>query len=291
MISAPLHILFLGTSSFAVPSLRTLALDDRFAIDLVITQPDKPVGRKRDITKSPVKIAAEELKLKLFQPEDIRTQRAAVTSMLAGEPDFLVCIAYGQILNQDILAIAKRAPVNVHASLLPRWRGASPIHHAILAGDRETGVSVQRMVEKLDAGPVLAQASMPIDPRATFPSLHDALSQLGAQLLPRTLSTYNGTEHPQDESKVTVCRKLTRADGAADPQTMTAEQIDRKVRALVPWPGVTWGDLKILAAELEPHADGWAVPCAQGSTLYVTSIQPAGKKPMTGSAYAHGLKA
>lgn len=286
-----LRLVFAGTSDFAVPSLRALAADERFAVELVISQPDRPVGRKQLLTPPPVAACATTLGLPLAQPEQLNADLPTLQARVGTPPDFLVVVAYGQILKPAALAWPKRVPINVHGSLLPRWRGASPVHHALLQGDTRTGVSVQRMVSALDAGPVLAQAACDIEPRDTFSLLHDRLAQLGADLLVQTLADLP-PETPQNEDPVTVCRTLKREDGVVDPASLTAIDIDRRIRAFTPWPGVTlpYGDttLKLLRAELAPQADAWALPCAQGTTLYVTELQPAGKTAMSAAAWARG---
>lgn len=289
---ARFSVIFLGTSAFAVPSLEALLRHDAFDIHLVITQPDKPVGRKQLFTSPPVKVAAEEHNVPVWQPATINkefphSQFAILNSQ------FLVVVSYGQILSPSILDWPGIAPVNLHASLLPRWRGASPIQHAILAGDSQTGVTVQRMVKELDAGPLLGQVATPVLPRDTTPLLHDRLAVLGAELLVRTLLE---PLHPvdQDLSAITICHKLTRTDGIVDPATMGAEEIDRKVLALHPWPGVTLTvdgqPLKILRTEPEPQPESTPLPCAHGTSLHLVTVQPAGKKPMSGAAWARGRK-
>lgn len=279
-------IVFLGTSAFAVPSLELLAKNPAFSVLAVVTQPDRPAGRKQLLTPPPVKTAAEKLKLMVLQPESFNAEQATIAKDLP-RPDFLVVVSYGQILSPEVLSWPRVAAVNVHASLLPLLRGASPIQHALLQGMSETGVTVQRMASKLDAGPILSQKAMSIGPRETFSSLHDALAVLGANLLEETLS------HPlkpieQDEAKATSCPKLKKSDGEADPNTMKAEDIDRMVRALTPWPGVVIQENKILGAELSPAPESFPLPCAEHTVLYVTRIQPSGKKPMNGEAFAHG---
>jgi methionyl-tRNA formyltransferase len=286
----PVSVLFLGTSPFAVPSLERLAKDPRFRIDAVITQPDRPVGRKQVMTPPPVKVTAQQLRLPFFQPEDIGGEFPALH---LPQSDFLVAISYGQILPQHVLDFPNVAPVNLHASLLPRFRGASPIQHTILAGDRETGVTVLQMTEKLDAGPILAQKHMEVLPRDTTPALHDRLATLGAELLAQTLLA---PLQPRDQPAqgVTFCRKLSRRDGVVNPLTMTAEEIDRKVRALNPWPSVSFVDhgqtVKILASSLEPTATAAPFPCAGPSTLRLITVQPAGKKPMSGEEWERGRR-
>ncbi len=284
----PISIAFCGTSAFAIPCLEALVSDERFRVTCVITQPDKPVGRKQLLTPPPVKAVAERHKLTLLQPQSLNAEWKTLAATV-GRPDFLVAVSYGQILSQEILDCPLKAPVNVHASLLPKLRGASPIQHAILQDMKETGVTVQRMVKELDAGPVLDQLRVDVLPRETAPTLHDKLADAGAKLLIDTLVAFPA-EKPQNPADATFCRKLSRDDGVVDFGSMTAQDIDRKVRALTPWPGVTWSGLKFLATALEPDADAMEFECAKGTKLYVTSIQPAGKKPMTGAAYHRGLR-
>lgn len=289
-MGTPIRIVFLGTPSFAIPSLKALVKNPAFQIDLVITQPDKPVGRKGIVTAPPVKIAAQKMGIPVWQPNDITAERMH-RSLFPAHCDFLVAVAYGQILSEPLLDLPGIAPVNVHASLLPRWRGASPIQHAILAGDRETGISIQRMVKTLDTGPILAQKKTPIGPRETFPELHDRLSHMGAQLLVTTLSSKLAPEL-QPAMGITHCKKLTRASGIVDPKTMTAEEIDRRVRALNPWPGVTLHDppLKILATDLAPSADVVSLACKHQTILYLRTVQAPGGKPMSGKAWERGKR-
>lgn len=290
-MSKPFRIIFCGTPAFAVPSLEALAKEPAFEIALVVTQPDRPVGRKQIMTPPPVKIAAERLRLPVWQPENINTEATGLASR-AGGVDFLIVVAYGKILGQTILDLPTVAPVNVHASLLPRWRGASPVEHAILAGDADTGVTIQIMAPALDAGDILAQAHLAIGPRATTPALKEELSRLGATLLVETLR-HPLRPVPQSESGITVCRKLSRENGAVDPLQHTAEDIDRRVRALNPWPGVTCPvqgrPVKLLETSLVTSTGSVPLPCAQGTTLYLTTVQEAGKRPMRADAWKRGL--
>lgn len=268
-----------------MPSLAALCADNRFSVDLVISQPDKPVGRSQELTPSPVKIFAKEQGIEVWQPESLNKEFAA--HHFAKRPDFLVVVAYGQIVSQQVLDFPIVAPVNVHASLLPALRGASPLQHAVLLGHAQSGVTIQKMVRELDAGPILGQSSIELDSRETTASLHDKLSTLGAQLLIDTLSH---PLHPidQDNGKATFCHKLTRDDGVINFQTMTAVEIDRKVRALVPWPGVKWNDIKILATDVAPQANSIAISCVHDTQLFITSLQPDGRKPMSGTDFERG---
>lgn len=279
-------VVFLGTSSFAVPCLKALATDDRFSVQLVVTQPDQPMGRKQVMTSSPVKIAATAFGLLIEQPQDINAHISSCTSHVS-RPDFLIVVSYGQILSEHVLHWPLIAPINVHASLLPCLRGASPIQHAILEGLTGTGVTVQRMVQELDAGPILTQRAVAIEPRETYTTLSDKLARTGAELLIATLSMAL-TEREQDPLQITVCRKLKKSDGEAHPETMSSGLIDCMVRALTPWPGVSWNGTKLLETSLDPLPDAMPLPCAGNSRLFVVKIQPAGGKPMSGQAYLRG---
>ena len=288
----PATVIFCGTPDFAVPSLTAFLNDPRYEVVLVITQPDRPVGRSAALRPSPIKTVALEQNIPVEQPEKLNTEYRKISKLAPSSFDYLVVVAYGQILNDDVLRLPRIAAVNVHASLLPRWRGAAPIQHAILHGDTTTGVTVQQMVQELDAGPVLAQSAVQIDPQMTASELHDALAEEGADLLRETLAQ---PLNPQEqEGEPTFCYKLTRADGSVDPLSMTAEEIDRHVRALVPWPGVrcTIGgnEVKLLATSLEETENTLPLPCHGGTTLYITHIQSPGKHIMSGDEWKRGQK-
>lgn len=287
MPQSPFSIVFCGTPEFAVPSLQALIDDDAFSVDLVITQPDKPVGRKQELTPSPIKTLALKHGLQIEQPEDINAFHFPLSTF-----HFLIVVAYGQILRQTLLDLPQIAPVNVHASLLPRWRGSSPMQHSLLAGDATTGISIQKMVRKLDAGSLLAQREEVLEERETIETLHDRLSIMGADLLVETLKGPL-KETPQD-GEISVCKKLSRASGEVDPQSMTAGEIDRYVRALVPWPGVTCevdgDDVKLLEAFLEERVDSIPLSCAKGSTLHIGRMQSPGKRILSGADWARGRR-
>ncbi|PIR52676.1 methionyl-tRNA formyltransferase [Candidatus Peregrinibacteria bacterium CG10_big_fil_rev_8_21_14_0_10_49_10] len=288
-MSPTTSVVFAGTPAFAVPSLEALIADSFFRVSLVISQPDRPAGRKQILTPSPVKECALRHGIRVFQPEDINATYAQADLTC----DFLVVVAYGQILRTEILEISRTAPINLHASLLPRWRGASPLQHALLAGDTETGVTVQKMAPKLDTGDILAQVSVSLTKRETFSSLHDRLAKMGATLLTETLQKPL-SPRPQGKENVSLCTKLTRSDGFVDTATMTAEDIDRRVRALVPWPGVRCtiegSEVKLLETALKQEEDSLAWPCAEQTTLFIRMLQPSGKKPMTGAEWQRGKR-
>ena len=286
-------IVFCGTPDFAVPSLRALVESGLFDVRLVITQPDRPVGRSGRAIPPPMKKAAIDLGIEVWQPAKLNAQIEEENYKAAERPDFLVVVAYGQLLSSKVLEWPTIAPINVHGSLLPRWRGASPVEHAILHGDKETGIAVQRMVKELDAGPILGVAKTDIGERETALQLRDRLSAMGATLLVETLSKPL-KETPQPHDGVTICRKLSRDDGKADLATMDAAQIDRMARALYPWPGVTatvkGREVKILETAMEKTDTSTPVDCAKDTTLHLVMVQEAGKKAMTGAEWARGVR-
>ena len=289
-MTKPSSIIFLGTPEFAIPSLRALAKAKNFSVVLAVTQPDKPSGRKQTVTPPPVKICAEKLGIKVIQPISINADFGILKQF---KPDFIVSAAYGQILTQEVLEIPEIASINIHPSLLPRWRGASPIQNAILAGDEETGVTVQMMTEELDAGDILGQESVPIGERETYGSLHDKLVEIAAELLIKTLSMPLQAVR-QKSPLVKFCAKLSREDGKIDINKMTAEEIDRRVRALNPWPGVlcnlNGNEIKILETSLSALRDSVPIDCAKGTVLYLVKLLPPGKKPMSAAEWERGTR-
>jgi methionyl-tRNA formyltransferase len=235
-----------------VPSLRALHAAGH-EIRLVITQPDRP-GHRMKLTPPAVKLAATQLGLEVYQPERVRDAEV-VERLRALAPELIVVVAYGQIIPRSILEIPGRGVVNVHASLLPRHRGASPVAHSILAGDRETGVTIMRMDEQLDHGPVLAVRKVVIEPQEDAAGLTRRLAEVGAVLLVETIAHLDAlTEVEQDHARATIAPRLRREDGELD-WSLGAEEIDRRVRALQPWPGVTLptsrGRIKVLSGHVE----------------------------------------
>jgi len=301
-------IVFAGTPQFAVPTLRSL-LDAGFSVPLVLTQPDRPAGRGRQVTAGPVKEFALEQGLQLRQPERLPASPPADSSW-GPRPDVLLVAAYGLLLPQWLLDWPRLAAVNIHASLLPRWRGASPIQYAILAGDAETGISIMRMVPTLDAGPVYAQEQLPIAATDTAGDLHDQLAALGAQLLLSTLpGILDGSLAPveQDEAETTHAPKIGKAQARLDWRREAAV-LARQVRAFNPWPvadaelddGQTlriWRARSLDASStaepgtiLSTGPDGIDVVTGRG-LLRVEALQSPGSRPMDASAYlnAHNL--
>jgi methionyl-tRNA formyltransferase len=244
-------------------------VDAGHEIQLVITQPDKP-GHRMKVTPPPVKVAADGLGLEIYQPARIRDAEA-VERIRRLNPDLLVVVAYGQIIPRTVLDIPKLGAVNVHASLLPRHRGAAPIAAAILAGDSETGVTIMRMDEQLDHGPILAMSSVEIGAQEDAVALTSRLAALGAKLLVETLENFDEIKAvEQDHAAATVARRLTREDGELEWE-IGALEIDRRVRALLPWPGVTLptkrGRVKVLRGHVE------------GDRYVLEIVQLPGKRP------------
>ncbi len=299
------RVVFMGTPEFAVPTL--LALHESYQVVGVVTQPDRPAGRGRRLVASPVKEAAVARELPLFQPVTLRRPEA-VAHVAAWQPDVIVVAAFGQILRSQVLDLPAHGCLNVHASLLPRYRGAAPVPAAILAGEAVTGVTIMHMDEGMDTGPILAQAEWPIAAEDTTASLTAALAELGAQLLVETLPAWLAGEiqaRPQDHSLATYCRPLKKEDGWLD-WTQSAAYLDRQVRACDPWPGAytTWQGQRLKVpnararpewvAEEEPGRvveldPGIGIVTRQG-VLELLEVQLAGKKPMVAEQFARGQR-
>ena len=229
-------VVFFGTPQFAVPTLRRL-LDSPHRVAGVITQPDRPRGRGQRVTHSPVKALALERGLPIFQPDRLKPPEVADT-LRAWQPDLGVVAAYGRIIPEQLLAIPRLGMINVHASLLPRYRGAAPVHRAVINGDRETGVTIMRVVKELDAGGMFAKVTRPIGPDDTSDAVEADLAVMGADLLLTVvgqLATGTAQEEPQDEAQVTYAPRLTKEEGLID-WTESALQIHNRVRGLYPWP-------------------------------------------------------
>ena len=297
-------IVFMGSPDFAIPILQRLR--DHYPIAGVVTQPDRPAGRGRLLMPPPVKILAQKLGIPVIQPEKLRTDDNAKVQLRDWDPAVIIVAAFGQILKTDVLEMAPFGCLNVHASLLPRWRGVSPIQAAILNGDTETGVSIMKMDEGVDTGPVLSQRAIPIQSKDTGGILFDKLADLGAELLIDTLAGYLRNEitpKPQGDSPTPYAPMLNKSDGELD-FTLPAEVLARKVRAYNPWPGTFtyWNGnpLKIHAAEpLEGKSpgpgifmihDGFPAIGTSDGLILMRQLQPAGKKPMAGDVFLQGAK-
>ena len=297
-----MKIVYMGTPDFAVPPLEKLN-EEGYEIPFVVTQPDAVRDRGKKVKFSPVKEKALELGLKVVQPEKVRTDREFTELLKQTAPDLIAVAAYGQILPKEVLDIPRLGCVNIHGSLLPRFRGAAPIQRAIIAGDEETGITIMYMEEGLDTGDMLAKAVTPIG-RKTGQQLHDELAQMGAQLLVDTipkLGSLRGEKQKDDES--TYAPMISKKEGHID-FSMKPAQIERIIRAFDPWPGAYayYGDkmMKLWKAEEEgigtDAADGTILKAdpkgihiaAGGEILTVTQIQMPGKKRVDVKEYLKG---
>jgi methionyl-tRNA formyltransferase len=306
-----LRVAFAGTPEFALPALAALLA--QHSIVGVLTQPDRPRGRGRKLAASPVKIAAESQQLPLAQPQTLKSA-AARAQLLAWRPDVLVVVAYGLLLPAEILALPPLRCINIHASLLPRWRGAAPVQRAILAGDTETGVTIMQMDKGLDTGPVLLQRRLAISASHTSGSLHEALSTLGAAALLEALEGLAAgtlSASPQPLEGATYAPRIEKTEARIDWRR-DALEIERQIRAFNPWPvaeTVLDGEpLRILAAQAEPamiqpskddksdhsgaiiavHDDFMRVRCGQGC-LRVTQVQRPGRRRVGVRDYSHSV--
>ena len=261
------RVVFMGTPDFAVPSLR--ALHEHYEVALVVTQPDRPAGRGRALAMPAVKAAAQALGLPVYQPTTLRSPEA-LAALEEAMPAVIIVAAYGEILRQDILGLPPYGCVNVHASLLPRQRGAAPVAATILAGDEETGVTIMLMDAGMDTGPVLAQAHEPVRPDDTTGTLTARLADLGARLLVQTLPRWLRGEivpQAQDGSRATFAPRIRKEDGLID-WTEPAAVIARAVRAFDPWPGAYtfYQGARLKITRAEPFAD-WCGPQEPGTVL------------------------
>lgn len=291
---------FMGTPDIAVPALRLLAA--RSEVRCVLTQPDRPAGRGRQVKESPVAGAAAALGVPVWKPD--RLHLAEVRQRLEGV-DLAIVMAYGMVLGPRTLAVPRHGCINLHASLLPRWRGASPLQAALRAGDAETGISVMRMVPALDAGPVHLCERLVLPADATLPWLHDQLAELAARALGRFLDAWPTLpDQEQDEASVTWCGKLTTDDGRLD-WSRSAAELERQIRAYTPAPGcwtVAAGERwRIAAARVLPGATGPSagttavvgrelhVGCGQ-DTLVVLRVQAPGGKELATADFLNGRR-
>jgi methionyl-tRNA formyltransferase len=300
----------MGTPDFAVPALAALiaaSAGGEYELVAIVTQPDRPSGRGKQITASPVKQVAQRAGLKVLQPETLKVE-AVVAELAALQPDVIVVAAFGQILRKNVLTLPPHGCINIHASLLPRWRGAAPVAAAIRAGDTETGVTLMLMDEGLDTGPMLACRTVPITPGHTGGTLMAELAQVGATLLLETLPGWLAgqiTPQPQDHRLATLAPRLKKEQGAID-WSQPAVEIERQVRAFDPWPGTFTaglrGPFKVLAVEVAPkiplpaqmesgtvfkYQGGVYVTTGQGA-IRLISVQPAGKREMSAEAMLNG---
>lgn len=297
------RIVFMGTPDFSVPILHNLVKSE-YEVVLAVTQPDRPKGRKRAITPPPVKVEAEKHGIPVYQPEKLRD---SYEEILAYQPDLIVTAAYGQLLPNALLEGPEFGCINVHASLLPELRGGAPIHYAIMQGKKETGITIMYMVEKLDAGDILTQQSVPIDDKDHVGTLHDKLSEVGTTLLMDTLPRlFNGDINPvkQDDAKATFAGNIKREQEKIDWHKNSLE-IYNHIRGLNPWPvafttyqgsnmKVWWGEIQDEQYDgspgeiVEKTEDGFLVVCGDEKAIKITDMQPAGKKRMSVKDYLQG---
>jgi methionyl-tRNA formyltransferase len=298
------RIVFMGSPDFAVPILR--ALVDCYPVVGVVTQPDRPAGRGRKLTAPPIKILARELGILAIQPLKLRSDPEAMNQLQSWNANVIVVAAFGQILQADVLEMPPLGCLNVHASLLPRWRGVSPIQAAILNGDAETGVTIMKMDEGVDTGPILSKRVIPIETDDTGGMLFEKLAQHGAELLIDTLPGYLNGElfpQPQGDSSTPYASILKKSDGELD-FSQPAIYLSRQVRAYHPWPGTftSWqGEtLKIHRAHFAKeislgigvfgvHEGLPAIGTSEG-LLVIDKLQPAGKKSMPGDIFLRGAR-
>ncbi len=295
------RVVFMGSPDFALPTLEEL--HRHYQVVGVVTQPDRPAGRGRKEQPSDVKKLALELGLPIFQPKSLR-KLSAVAQLAEWKPDLIVVAAYGQILPQAVLEMPSKGCLNVHASLLPAWRGASPIQAAIANGDEKSGVTIMLMNEGLDTGGILAQRSVPIRPGTTATELSDQLAHLGARTLIEILPSYlRGAlgAIPQDDSRKSYAPKLIKQDSLLD-FSLPAQTLLNKVHAYQPWPGAVYEwrgkHLKIIEAHVhmtfegKPRerfvVNGLPAVCTGEGLLVLDTVQPEGKKPMPGKAFLNG---
>jgi methionyl-tRNA formyltransferase len=304
-----MRLVFMGSGEFALPSLEAL-LASRHAVAALVTQPDKPAGRGHALRRTPTKILALARGIEVHQPARVRTEESVALVRELG-PECIVVVAYGQIIPRSILEIPPRGILNVHGSLLPRYRGAAPVQWAIARGETETGVTTMLMDEGLDTGPILLQRSVPILEEDTGGSLEEKLAAIGADLLLETLARLEQgalVPAPQDESRSTLAPRITREDGRVD-WSWTARRIHDRARAFDPWPNA-WAQVdgaplklwKTLVVEdaigesgepgtiLRIDAGGAHVACGEGTRLALLEVQSPGKARVSGADFARGKR-
>lgn len=298
-------IVFMGTPAFSVPILEGL-LAENYEIAAVVTQPDRPVGRKKTITPPPVKAAAVEQGLLVLQPEKI-SGSPEMEKIAELAPDLIVTAAFGQFLPEKLLQIPRLGAINVHASLLPKYRGGAPVHYAIMNGETETGVTIMEMIKKMDAGGIFSQRSIPITKQDDVGTMFEKLSLVGKELLLETLPKIINGElkpTPQDEAEVTFSPNITREQEAID-WNKTAEEVDNQVRGMHPWPiaftnyeAARWKIFKTKPTDERTTAEPGTIvlrtkkelhiACGQGTVLAIEELQPAGKGKQTVRDFLNG---
>lgn len=300
------NIIFMGTPDFAAYILERLIDDTEYQISLVVTQPDRPVGRKQKMTPTPVKVVAQEHEIEVYQPEIIN-DGVAIEKITALNPDLILTVAYGQKIPESILNVPEYGAINVHPSLLPKYRGGAPIHYAVKNGDTETGVTIMYMVEELDAGDMISQTTFPIENDETTGELFEKLSIISADLLLETLPKLFDKSIepvPQNEAEVVYAKTISKSNERID-WNQSAIDIHNHIRALNPEPGAytlyEGARFKIyqtnLTEETTDSSPGevvaifkkqFQVACGDGTVLAIREVQPAGKKPMPAANFLNG---
>ncbi len=295
------RLIFMGTPDFAVPALRALG-ENGFDVVAVYSQPPRPAGRGYEVKKSPVHLYAESQNIPVFYPKNFKEQEDREL-FVSHQADLAIVAAYGLILPEAILNAPRFGCVNIHGSLLPKWRGAAPIQRCIEMGDSETGICIMQMEKGLDTGPVMKRGVVPITPTTSAAMLHDDLAKMGADLIvPSVKEILSGDAVfiPQDDAKASYAHKLEKQEGALD-FTKSAQELDRKIRALTPWPGTfvilkNGKRCKILKAKYIPDLSGeigevidtnLTVACGQGA-LHLELVQPESKAKMSGESFLNG---
>jgi methionyl-tRNA formyltransferase len=304
-MSQSLNLVFCGTPRFAVPTLEKLA-EAGFQIQLVVTQPDKPRGRGMELSPSPVKQCALELGLQVAQPDKIKNNEEFRSELLSLKPEAIIVVGYGRLIPQWMIDLPPLGNINLHASILPKYRGAAPIQWAIACGDLVTGVTTMKIDSGLDTGDILLQKEIPIEPKDTAETLAPHMAAIGADLMSDTLHGLRaGTVHPtpQDNSKASLAPILRKEDGEIDFRR-SAEEICNRLRGFQPWPGAytnfrgknlqVW-DARPLQrfvseAEFAVEADRLIVGCGKGTALELLELQPEGKKRMAARDFLHGYR-
>ncbi len=295
MKGPPMRVVFMGTPEFSVPALQAIAA--RHEVAAVYSQPPRAAGRGQKPRPSPVQAAAEALGIEVRTPERLKSPEDHADFAALGA-DVAVVVAYGLILPPAVLAAPRLGCLNIHASLLPRWRGAAPIQRAVMAGDAETGVAIMRMEAGLDTGPVLAEARTPIGPGDTAGDLHDRLARMGAGLIVEVLERLPLSAAPQPEDGVTYAAKIDKAEARID-WTLPAAQVDRLIQGLSPFPGA-WCEVaservKLLRSRVVPGAGapgqvlaGFTVACGDGAVEVLEAQRP-GKRPLPAAEILRGM--
>ena len=299
-----IKVVFMGTPEFAVPPLKKL-IEEGYDVKLVVTQPDRPAGRGKKLTPPPVKVVAEKAGIPVYQPEKVKENEELKRKLSEINPDVIVVAAYGKILPKWLLDLPKYGTINIHASLLPKYRGASPIQWALLNGEEETGVTVMKVIPKLDAGDIISQRKVKIEKEDNAQTLHDKLSKVGAELLSETLPLYISGKLkpvPQKEEEATYCPQISKEMGRID-WNESAERIFNKIRAFTPWPSAytTFKGKRLKILKAEPvkgigkpgevvKADRELIVATGSGALKIERLKPEGKKEISGEEFIRGYR-